>query len=485
MRLPVSRIRAAVEALLRTLVIGLLGWSLLATMRQNSAGGPEERVSSSGLDSALIRWSTASSPSAIEASLAYPPSAAEREWLAALPGAGSRVAWQGPDLVPTAVSLLPVADPAGGFDLAVASPTGTSVVMGDSLGRQDTVAGMAGGIRMYLPGSNSMTGVQIGPISSRAVARDSLHRGRILVLGAAGWEGKFVAAALEERGWVVDLHFGLSPKGDVAQGLTAGAGVGSTPSASPTPAGPPPASIPSGLRMRSGVFSPQALLTPETRVAVSQAAVRIPIDTSRYSVVIALDSTAAREALRISRFVRNGGGLVLWPGAAESPELRALAAGKPADPTREIGRRIARPVQPESLALRPMVDLAPDALVLERSGSYITLAGRRIGVGRVVQTANVEFWRIRLAGDEGSIDRHRTWLARVVAGVAFTRRLPLPNLAGDGAPLAALIGQLGPPATGTTLSSVLTHQPLAPWVLIVASAALLLEWLSRRLRSRP
>src|SRR5438034_1064430 len=80
-----------------------------------------------------------------------------------------------------------------------------------------------------------------------APVRDTLGLRRLLVLGQAQWETKFTIAALEERGWQVDAHIVVSPKGkgDVRQGDI-------------------------------GV-----------------------IDTARYSAVLAVDTTAARYGARI------------------------------------------------------------------------------------------------------------------------------------------------------------------------------------------
>lgn len=483
----VSRWRPLSESLLRLVAVGLLVWSLLGVLRQRAAGGPEERAGSRELLASLGRWSTVASPRAVRVDLGYPPSLIERDWLSALPGAGTRMKWSGSALVPSALALLPVADPAGGFDLAVAAPDGSSVIVGDSLGREDTLKSLGAGVRVHLPGSSPDVAVRVGSIASRAVVRDSLRRGRLLLLGAAGWEAKFVTAALEERGWTVDAHLAVAPGGDVSQGTPAGTGNATAPVAPPL--GPPPPQVSSvvpGFRSGRGVqASPLLLAIPERAEPASQTSLRIPIDTGRYSAVIALDSTAAREALRIARFVRSGGGLVLWPEAAAHPALRDLAPARPDDLVGEPGRKIVRPLRAESLAVRPLVSLHADAVVLERVGSHVTLAGRRIGLGRVVETGYVEFWRLRLAGDQSSVERHRNWLARVVAGVAFTRREPLTTLPGDAAPLAALIDRLGPPEDAPSLSAALAADPLSPWIIGVIAAALLLEWLSRRLRSRP
>src|SRR5258707_512993 len=81
------------------------------------------------------------------------------------------------------------------------------------------------------------------------------------VLGGAGWEIKVVLAALTEAGW--------------------------------------------GVRAR---------LPAAPGVAITDPAL-LPIDTARYDVVVALDSSASDLAPSIARFVGTGGGLVAAGGA--------------------------------------------------------------------------------------------------------------------------------------------------------------------------
>jgi len=104
---------------------------------------------------------------------------------------------------------------------------------------------------------------------------DSVLLRKVLVIGAAGWESKFTAAALEEEGWKVDVLARVAPAVEITSGAAAS------------------------------------------------------IDTSRYSAVIALDATAEPYAARLTEFVRSGGGLIVAPGAATSSAVAPLRAVGP------------------------------------------------------------------------------------------------------------------------------------------------------------
>ncbi len=414
------------------LVVGLLAWYLLQVLRAQ-AGGMTEVATSAELPTRLARWSTVAAPAQVHAMLAYPPPQTERDWLAALNGTGTAVSWSGTALVPTAVALEPVADPARGADLTVAAPPGAPVVLRDALGVFDTVTAGPQGVRVYLPSPPAVAEAAVGPVVATARLRDSLRLGRLLLLGEAGWEAKFVAAALEERGWSIDVLLSVSPKGqgDVRQG-TVGA-----------------------------------------------------IDTAMYSAVLAIDTIAGRYAASLARYVRSGGGLVLWPEAASAGSLTALAlavagatppgSGLSVAPTATAPRR--------ALTLAPLGSLKPDALTLEHQDGRPALAAWRVGAGRVLQIGYVNTWRWRMAGLNGAnqlaSDAHRDWLARVVAAVAYTGRHALPVTA-DAAPLATLIDRLGAPTAPHRPSRDLRW--LGAWIFGVLMTAAVLEWASRRVR---
>lgn len=422
-----ERARAGVEWLLRAVVLALVAACLIQAIRALSYGGLEHARSAT-LAEALARWSTVATPSRVHVTFAYPPAGRERDWLAALPGAGTAVAWSGPSLLPTAIVMEPRADPAGGAAVSIAAPSGTQVLLRDTLGVLDSLRVGAAGVRAYLPRPRATLEAVVGPVVARAALRDSLDLGRLLVIGAAGWETKFVTAALEERGWEVDARIAVSPETTVRQGDVAG------------------------------------------------------IDTARYSAVLAIDTTAAHYGERIARFVRSGGGLLLRSPAAEAGALAPLAAGAPGRLIEDDGRAPSDSTPRAALAMVPITSPAPDAIVLERQGDEITLAARRIGAGRVIQTGYINTWRWRMAGGDEAPARHRAWLAALVARVAYAGRAPVAAPPTDVAPVATLIDRLGPAAPDRGAGRFADPAALAPWVFAILCLALLLEWASRRTR---
>lgn len=424
MRLPGS-VRAGVELVLRAGAIVLLAWYLVYVLRARTQGAAEGATSAE-LRTALARWSTVARPSRVHVTLAHPPAGVERDWLAALSVTATRVEWSGPSLLPTAIAVAPRADPAGGADVSVAAPAGSTVTLRDTLGVIDSARAIASGVRAYIPKPRAMVDAVVGPVSARAARHDSLHLKRLLVIGQAGWETKFVVAALEERGWDVDAHFIVSPKSDVRQGEVAA------------------------------------------------------IDTSRYSAVLAVDTAAARYGDRIARYVRSGGGLVLWTPAARA--FASIAPGSGAGvPMEDEGRAPSDSAPRADLELVPITRLAEDAIVLERRGSEVSLAARRVGPGRVIQTGYTNAWRWRMAGGDEAPESHRTWLAGLVARVAYTGRTTVSAPPTDVAPLATLIDRLGP-AAATARSAARDPNEILRWVFGALCAALLLEWASRRIR---
>ncbi|HKU62404.1 MAG TPA: hypothetical protein VJQ44_14355 [Gemmatimonadales bacterium] len=480
-----QRAREAAEWVLRAIAVALLAGRLLTALRP--AAGTGEVARSADLRAALVRWTTLTAPARVHAAFDYPPTEVERDWLAALPGAGTAMTWTGPGLLPTALGVLPVADPAGGLDALVAAPRGVLVGVGDTAGRVDTTRQAAPVMRLSLARSVQPVTAAAGPVRARGAARDSLTLRRVLVLGSAGWESKFAVAALEERGWTVDAHLVVAPGADVAQGaLVAMSRAPSQPSAqapSPMPGGA------SGMAMLPGA-PPAGRLPIQGAVSAGPAPAAPPplpklsaIDTARYSAVLALDTTAAREAPRLARFVRSGGGLVLTAAAADAPGLRTLAPGR-GDAIVQGETQSKGPTRREALPIRPLVGLPADAVVLERRGGHVVTSARREGVGRVVLTGQEEFWRWRMGGPDSGPEEHRAWLARLVAGVARTPVHSLDVPAFDPAPVATLVDHLGP-AVSQAPNPAPPGDPRTAWTFAAIAAAVLLEWLSRRLRSQP
>ncbi len=418
--------RGALEWLLRGVAAAVLVWLLIQAIRVQRHGAFEVGASAT-IPSQLVRWSTVASPARVHVTLAHPPPGKERDWLSALAGAGTEVAWSATQLAPTAVMIEPRVDPARGADVSAAAPESATVVFTDTLGVIDSVRASRTGVRGYVPKPRATVDAIVGPVVARAARHDSLGLRRLLVIGQAGWEAKFAIAALEERGWQVDAHVVVSPKGDVPQGKIA------------------------------------------------------EIDTAQYSAVLALDTTAGRYADRIARFVRQGGGLVLWSPATRVRALGAIAPGGARSVVEDEGD-----VPPDSaprtvLEIAPITSLSSQAVVLEQRGKDVTLAALRVGRGRVIETAYTDSWRWRMAGGSGADARHREWMAGLVAAVAYAGHRPIPTVPSDVAPLATLIDRLGTP-TPPPADVPLDPAAIAPWVLAIVCAALLLEWASRRLR---
>ena len=127
------------------------------------------------------------------------------------------------------------------------------------------------------------------------------------------------------------------------------------------------------------------------------------------------------------------------------------------------------------------------------------VAARRLGEGRVVISALHDTWRWRMEGRDDGVAAHRTWwleLVESVSGLMPSEARMRPADArwpGAQAPYADLIARIGSPLRRDSAS----RPPAAPagrravdssgvdWrfpLFLLAMAALLVEWSSRRLR---
>jgi hypothetical protein len=390
----------------------------------NSAGAQRVLGSSLARDLPSIE---AARTAALHVQIDAPPAPADRDALAAVAHAGTRVKWSGAAMPPLAAVATRERAPGAPVRISVAS--GTTVSLADGLASLDSV-NAAGAAR----GSTVDVGAPSGTLSARSgavvagvgvPAAGPLHA--VLIVGRAGWEGKFVAAALEEQGWTVEERLFIAPGADVTQGaITA-------------------------------------------------------IDTSRFSAIVAIDTVLGATGPAIARFVHDGGGLVLLADAANASAVRSIAPAR-AGTRRAADSRafdVANPVN--AMAVYPLETLRGDAVRLSTRGSIVTSAARREGAGRVLQASFDETWRWRMQGGADAVAAHRAWWSRMVASVAAT---PMPaagdNSSAESAPVARLVEALGPASAVEPPSTPARRLPV--WLFPVLLVCLLGEWASRRLR---
>ena len=383
---------------------------------------------------ALARWSTKEAPGRVHVALDSVPDPQLRDWIAAFPGVGTEASWEGRTPAPSAVTVEPVADPRRPSKVWVAASSGAKVALSDQLGGIDSTTAQHFGAVFLLPHLEGAVRANVDGSVATGGVRDSLSLKAVLVVGMASWEGKFIAAALEEQGWRVDARFAVAPTGDVRQG-------------------------PKEIR----------------------------IDTARYAFVVAIDSVMKRYGGQLSRYVRRqGGGLIVAGEASLIPALSSLLParwGVPSRPGDFEDVHVGEPRRP--LALGALYDLKAGAIALERREEKVAIAGWRVGRGRVIQIGYLETWRWRMAGSgEESVADHRLWWSALASGVAyaprFTRRVAEEV---EPTPLASLIRRIGDPTPrDLELAGILDHPRLLPILFTLLIAALFVEWLSRRSR---
>lgn len=438
-----ASLRATVEWVLRgasLLLLGFLIWQAFHALGERPMG----RAQGADVRSALVRWSTRESPGRAHVvfdSIAA-PSPDVRDWLAALRGAATRTSWYGPELKPSAIAVNPVPDPTHPVRIWVAAPVANGVLVRDALGVIDSVTVRAGGGAVFTTSHvNGVVRAGTGDSdagAATAVLRDSLSIKPVLILAIASWEAKFILASLEEYGWKIDARLGLSPAGDVVQG-------------------------PPSLR----------------------------IDTAHYAAVIALDTSAAKYAERISSYVREGGGFIAAGDAAALPAFAMLLPGKTASALQDAPFEADSAHPRRSLALTPLTQLKPDAVIIEtrdgKAGGNTAVAARRIGTGRVLQVGYLDTWRWRMGGLDNPVSDYRAWWSTMVSSVAYAPRTAYPVTASvEPTPLATLIATLGPSVQLAAERGTFLNDPrLLPILFVVLMSMLFAEWSSRRLRGRP
>ncbi|HEY5060604.1 MAG TPA: hypothetical protein VII52_03660, partial [Gemmatimonadaceae bacterium] len=313
--------RSHFELASRVAAFGLLGWMLGAALFP-PPDRRTESASATNLSARLGAWTRAASGTALHGDFAVAPPPWEVAWLAALNRSGHAVSWSGaPPAV--AMSVEQLADPVGGSRIAIAAPPGTSILVRDAEGIIDSVRVARLGASVLGPDVvDYVVGIGAGQLFG-APAPDSASPRAIVVVGSASWEGKFIASALEERGWTVITHFSVAPNVVVGQ--------------APTP----------------------------------------QLDTSRVSAVVAVDTSLGTLGGGIARFVRSGGGLVLAGPSAASRSVALLAPGV-------LGSRIRPATEPTgpiglgSTGFYPVTALAADGVAVELRDGRVAVAARRV-----------------------------------------------------------------------------------------------------------
>ena len=425
-----AEIRGGFESVLRVLSIAILAWMLWQSL-DRSRDDQVVSTRSASLGTALRDWSRAGiAPDRASIQLDSTPATVERDWMRAVAHSGTRLSWNG-GLASSAISAQAIASPRGGIRVVAAAPNGNRVSLEDEVGLIEGANAHAGGASFDIPMASGDIVAKVGGTKATADPVDSVRIGRVLVIGSAGWESKFVVAALEEAGWRVDADISVAPSVDVTQGSLA------------------------------------------------------PIDTARYSAVIALDGTARSRASDITRYVSSGGGLVLAGVAGSLDAFAAMRAGTTGNvQTPSVLEGEPGSLTRRSLAFVPIASLKPDAIRLESETGSTTTAARRHNQGRVLQEGYLETWRWRMSGGDASPSDHREWWTRAVASVAYAPVVKAAEIANDNAPVARLVEALGPASKATT--SLASHARSISLSLLFAilSLSLLAEWTSRRLRGQ-
>ena len=419
--------RRRMEVVLRIIgVAAVVGWIVNAIVPR--AEGVMS-VRADELGDALLRWTRDASAQNVHVRFDTIPDAASSAWLAALRGAGTRVSWEGDALLPIAVETYPATSPAGGT--VVLASAGDSVsVLRDALGPLDTLRA-TGATAVRLASHEGNLTLEARDQVARASAAERAAPKRVFVAGAAGWEGKFLIAALEEAGWQVDARLFVAPGEDVVQG--------------------------------GGRTTP---------------------DTARHAAAVLLDSAAAETIRGVEPFVRAGGGVVLAGDASRARRGADLVRWRAG--ARETAPLGTMPGDPEWRGLsRVPLRLASDtsALPLETRGDAATIVARRHHAGRVAAVGYDATWRWRMAGGEESVAQHRAWWSQLVSSVAM-RASPEPatGAATGAAPLAEMHDMLGSPTLASATAMRIPRDVLANLFGALALGALLTEWLMRRAR---
>jgi hypothetical protein len=421
--------RRWLEWALRVALVTALAFALWRSVRATRPGATSLAVRASALGDALQQATTSPRVGTLSVAVDSTVDPVRRAWLVALRRAGVGVHWHG-EQPALAVTVDRAREPVARARVRVIADSSGTIVISDSVGVIDSLQA-AGGAALEAADIVGAVTARRGSFAASVTPPARTDRRDVLVLGRAGWESRFVLAALGEAGWRIRGRLPVAPG-----------------------------------------------------AAVVDASL-LPIDTARYDVVIALDSTAADLSTAIARFVAQGGGAIVAGSALDIGALRALA------PARTGARRAGRilldsdTLARADLPIRPLVGVRPDAIALERQPSGLAVAIRRAGRGRVAALGYDETWRWRMQGGEAGETAHRAWWSRMVGLVAPERTDQASRGAtasDDPAPRAALVAALGPPSEEDVIAARPASDRLPLVLLVLALAALLAETASRRFR---
>ncbi len=418
--------------------VTLLLWRLLtpASARHDAA-----QVSADGhLDLALAS-ALRTAPDTLDVVLRGVPDARARAQLRALRGSG-RVLRLSADAPLTAVAATVDEEwrQSGGAHVQIVGRDSISAALSDAAGRIDSAALTSRGVSSRTGPVRGVlrVGVHTATASVSPLGAASPEIARVLVLGDATWESRFVVTALEEAGWPVDVAVSLSPKVRITQGIS----------------------------------------TMPAR--------------SRHSIVVVLPGALSSAIAALPAFVRSGGGLVIVGTAARIGGLAGLRAGTPGSTVAgEVGAEASDDAR-HGLDLIPIAALAAGAVALESRDGKVAVAARRVGAGRVIQVGYDNSWLWRMAGNDDAPVAHRRWWTALLSGVV-PMAAPVSRVVLDpshdtleAAPLAALASDLGLPAVRVQSAGVNSRsfvEYLDPrWLLALALLSLVASWTLRRFR---
>jgi hypothetical protein len=421
MRLPADR-REWTEWILRLIALAAMAWLIVAASATRRPRGSVTYTDAPDRI-ALAAWSIAPVADTLGVWLRTVPSSSPRDWLVALRRSGTSIVWGDSGVVGTMVDVEPLHDPARGQLARIAAPEGAAVVLEDQLGLLDTLRMRQPAASMELAAISSRLKVTLAGTTARTPVTSGEPR-HVVVLGRAGWEAKFLARAMEERGWDVDFRLTIAPGMSSVQGRP------------------------------------------------------LPLDLARHSVVVVLDSSAQITSTALRHYLAAGGGVVLLGSASALKAPLSLVAGGGGVRVRAATTALREDDPRAALAFTDLSPLMADAVALDVRRGQVAVAARRVGAGRLIQVGYEDTWRWRMLGGEAGESAHRAWWSTIIASAAFQGAAdPAPG--GDPAPLAAWAQALGSPVN--IQASPSPRSPF-PFVLALLIASLLTEWTSRRLR---